>query len=250
MVKKEVKKKKTTSKKKPTSKNKPVKNPPTKKSKIKEEDKKIERILIENFVGLQKVMVNLSVKFEELSNKISKLLEIFEISAKALAEKDLTIEQTARDDSKIIQEIGNLSNQNKVIARGLTLMHEKLSGEPEDSMEKPFQSSFPEEHEYESHYEEEGVRRPFVLVPRKSKTEESNEIPFSENQKYERKHEDRRYPPQKIQEFAHLPFRKPPMQKLPQQTMNSPNQTTPIKDSMEGYQKSIASENQNETPPK
>ncbi len=236
MVKKEVKKKKTTSKKKPISKNKPIKNPPIKKPKIKKEDEKIQRILIENFVGLQKVMVNLSIKFEELSNKISKLLEIFEISAKALAEKDLTIEQTARDDSKIIQEIGNLSEQNKVIARGLTLMHEKLSGEPEASIEAPFQSPFPEKQEYESHYEEEN--KPFVLIPRKNEQRESSE------------HEERRYPPQKTQEFVHLPLRRPPMQRLPQQTMNPSNQTIPIKDSMEGYQKSIASENQNETPPK
>ncbi len=134
MVKKVVKKKKTVSKKKTSKKT--VKKPVLKRTKISRDDTRIERVLIENFVGLQKVMVNLSVNFDNLSTKISKLLELFEISARALAEKDLTVEKTARDDTKILQEMGNLSEQNKVIARGLTLMHNRLSGEPEQPMER------------------------------------------------------------------------------------------------------------------
>ena len=110
---------------------------------ISKDDAKLGRVLIENFVGLQKVMVNLSVKFDDLSNKIAKLLELFEISAKALAEKDLTVEKTARDDTRIIKEIGNLSEQNKVIARGLTLMHNRLSDEPEEPIERQPQMPFP-----------------------------------------------------------------------------------------------------------
>ena len=137
MVKKRVKKKKAVSKKKITHKKRTVKKQVARRSKIPKDDAKLERALIENFIGLQKVMVNLSVKFDDLSNKISQLLELFEISAKALAEKDITIEKTARDDTKIIQEIGNLSEQNKVIARGLTLMHNRLSGESEQSMDRP-----------------------------------------------------------------------------------------------------------------
>ena len=136
MVKKRVKKKKTVSKKKIAHKKRTVRKPVVRRSKIPKDDAKLERALIENFIGLQKVMVNLSVKFDDLSNKISQLLELFEISAKALAEKDITIEKTARDDTKIIQEIGNLSEQNKVIARGLTLMHNRLSGEPEQQRER------------------------------------------------------------------------------------------------------------------
>lgn len=111
--------------------------------KISKDDTKLGKILIENFIGLQKVMVNLSVKFDDLSNKISKLLELFEISAKALAEKDLTVEKTARDDTRILKEMGNLSEQNKIIARGLTLMHNKLSEEPEYPIEKQPQMPFP-----------------------------------------------------------------------------------------------------------
>jgi len=136
MVKKKVKKKKTISKKRIAHKRKTIKKPTIRRPKIPKADAKVERVLIENFVGLQKVMVHLSVKFDDLSEKIAKLLELFEISAKALAEKDLTVEKTARDDTKIIHEIGNLSEQNKVIARGLTLMHNRLSGEAEQPIER------------------------------------------------------------------------------------------------------------------
>ena len=48
----------------------------------------IDKALIENFVLIQRVMVNLSGKIDNLTNQISKLLELFEISAKALAEKN------------------------------------------------------------------------------------------------------------------------------------------------------------------
>lgn len=85
---------------------------------------KIEKVLVENFVSLQKVMTNLSVKFDNLTKQISKLLELFEISAKALAEKDFDLEKGGKD-KKIIEKIDNLLEQNKTIARGLTLMHEK-----------------------------------------------------------------------------------------------------------------------------
>jgi len=143
MIKRVVKEKKTISKKKTTPKKKTVKRPIIRTPKISKDDAKLGRVLIENFVGLQKVMVNLSVKFDDLSNKISKLLELFEISAKALAEKDLTVEKTARDDTQILKEMGNLSEQNKVIARGLTLMHNRLSDEPEEPIERQPQMPFP-----------------------------------------------------------------------------------------------------------
>ncbi len=84
---------------------------------------KIEKVLVENFVSLQKVMTNLSIKFDNLANQISKLLELFEISAKALAEKDFN-QRGTKDDKKVIERLDNLADQNKVIARGLTLLHE------------------------------------------------------------------------------------------------------------------------------
>lgn len=84
------------------------------------EESNTERILIENFVSLQKVMVNQSVKFDNLSNQISRLLDLFEISAKALAKKGVNME----GDKELIGKIDSLLEQNKVLARGVVLMHE------------------------------------------------------------------------------------------------------------------------------
>ena len=89
----------------------------------------VEKKLVENFIALQKVMVNLSIKFDTLSNKISKLLDLFEISAKSLAKKDFKMEKPDRDEQKVIQKLDNLVEQNKIIARGLTLMHDKIGGQ-------------------------------------------------------------------------------------------------------------------------
>ena len=92
-----------------------------------------EKILIENFVSLQKVMTHLSLKFDNLTKQISKLLELFEISAKALAEKDFNLGKGS-EDKKIIEKMDNLLDQNKIIAQGLTLMHEKI---PEQKINYP-----------------------------------------------------------------------------------------------------------------
>lgn len=84
----------------------------------------IEKVLIENFISLQKVMTNLALKFDNLATQISKLLELFEISAKTLAEKDITLDR-GRDERKVIEKLDTLFDQNKIIARGLTLLHER-----------------------------------------------------------------------------------------------------------------------------
>jgi len=80
----------------------------------------VEKALIENFISLQKVMTTMAVKFDSLSNQISKLLELFEISAKGLAEKGYSME-----DRKVAERLDSLLEQNKIIARGIALLHEK-----------------------------------------------------------------------------------------------------------------------------
>ena len=109
---------------------------------------KVDKILIENFVSLQKVMTNLSVKFDDLTGQISKLLNLFEISAKALAEKEFDLGKGNKDDKKILEKIDNLLDQNKTIARGLILVHEKTPAqnlqEPQ-SMQEPLQPLIPKQ---------------------------------------------------------------------------------------------------------
>lgn len=99
----------------------------------------IEKALIENFIGLQKVMLNMSTKFEDLTDQISKLLNLFEVSAKALAEKDHSKEKSSQNEKKIIEKLDNLGEQNKILAKGITLLHEgeeaiEAAAMPEEKM--------------------------------------------------------------------------------------------------------------------
>jgi len=87
-----------------------------------------EKILVENFVSLQKVITNLSIKFDKLTNQISSLLELFEVSAKTLAEKESGSKKSPeenKENKEIIEKMDSLLEQNRTIARGVALMHEK-----------------------------------------------------------------------------------------------------------------------------
>ena len=90
----------------------------------------LEKTLIDNFVNLQRVLTNLAVKFDSLSDQISKLLQLFEISAKSFAEKtsELNVGGSKEKDKDFLNKIDTLLEQNKTIAKGLTLMEEKLRG--------------------------------------------------------------------------------------------------------------------------
>ena len=89
-------------------------------------DLRVEKVLVENFIALQQVMTTLSVKFDNLSNQISKLLELFEISAKSLAEKDFNTERGSANTEKISKQMDSLLEQNKIIARGMTLINDRI----------------------------------------------------------------------------------------------------------------------------
>ncbi|MFH0808166.1 MAG: hypothetical protein V1888_00945 [archaeon] len=88
--------------------------------------KEREELLIENFVGLQHAMTNMSIKFGSLSDNISKLLQIFEESAKNF------VSGGKSDDKEMLEKIDSLLNQNKTIAKGLVLMEGKLRGRSEE----------------------------------------------------------------------------------------------------------------------
>ena len=84
-----------------------------------------EELLIENFVGLQHAMTNMSIKFGGLSDNIAKLLQVFEEAAKGFISGDRV------DDKDMLKKIDSLLDQNKTIAKGLVLMEGKLRGRAE-----------------------------------------------------------------------------------------------------------------------
>ncbi len=99
----------------------------SKTGKVSKDVEKLNAILVENFVNLQKALTNLTVKFDNLADQISKLLQLFEISAKSFAEKLSTGTGTEIEkDREFLEKLNKLLEQNKVIAKGLTLMEEKI----------------------------------------------------------------------------------------------------------------------------
>ena len=102
---------------------------------------RIERALIENFIALQKVMANLSTRFDNLSGQISKLLELFEISAKSLAKKDFDeMDRGNKSEREVMEKLESLEQQAGLIGKGLALMHESNS---ERYPERPPSMSIP-----------------------------------------------------------------------------------------------------------
>lgn len=93
---------------------------------VKKNNDKISSLLIENFINLQKALTNNAEKFEELSKQISKLLQLFEISAKTFVEKVDEKVGNIEKDAEFLNKLNSLVEQNKLIAKGLTLMEESL----------------------------------------------------------------------------------------------------------------------------
>lgn len=82
-----------------------------------------EEMLIENFVGLQRAMINLSMKFENLSDNISKLLNVFEVSARDyMVNKGRTSPEVDKD---LLNRINMLIDQNKNIMGAIRSLEDK-----------------------------------------------------------------------------------------------------------------------------
>lgn len=94
-----------------------------------------EKVLVENFVALQGVMTNVASKLDELTNQVSGLLNIFEESAKTLAQKDFDMP----GNDEVLKKIDKLFEQNKIIAKGLTMLHE---GKPSQLQAPPAPQNF------------------------------------------------------------------------------------------------------------
>jgi hypothetical protein len=96
-----------------------------KKKKISQQE--IDLALIENFVMMQKSLTNLTIKFDTLSDNISKLLTLFEVSARTFIRKqEGMIVPDTKEDKDLLNKIDSLLDQNKTIAKGLTLIEEKI----------------------------------------------------------------------------------------------------------------------------
>ena len=121
-----------------------------------------EKILIENFIAMQKVMTNLALSFDNLSKRISRLLDLFEMSAKTLAEKNYEADKGTKSEREMNEKLSILLDKNKTIAKGVAMLHENNSdGEYEEQKQIPPQSQQqPPQRRPEDNYQKSISSRP------------------------------------------------------------------------------------------
>jgi len=91
---------------------------------IKKSHEEINHILIENFVHLQRVMSEQAQKMDKLTESITNLLQLFEMSARSFMSSPVIAD--VEKDKEFLNKMDALLEQNKTIAKGLTLMEEKF----------------------------------------------------------------------------------------------------------------------------
>ena len=84
----------------------------------------LEEQTISSLVELQKVHLNLAEKFNKLSTQIENLLALFELAARNFAKQPSM--QNTEKDKEFLDKIDKLLDQNKLLAKGLSLMEEKM----------------------------------------------------------------------------------------------------------------------------
>lgn len=104
---------------------------------------KLEVKLIENFVEMQKVQTHLIERFDKLSTQIENLLALFEMSARQLASQPGMI--ATERDKEFLDKVDKLLEQNKVIAKGLTMVEDKIRERVYGVPMKPAQQTPPQQ---------------------------------------------------------------------------------------------------------
>lgn len=84
----------------------------------------LEEQTLQSLVELQKVHINIAEKFDKLSTNIENLLALFELAARNFANQP-NMQNTERD-KEFLDKIDKLLDQNKLLAKGLSLMEEKM----------------------------------------------------------------------------------------------------------------------------
>ena len=100
---------------------------------------RIDNKVVENLIALQKIHLSVAEKFDKLSEQISTLLALFESSARSFATQPHM--QMAEKDREFLDKIDKLLEQNKTIAKGLTLMEQRIR----DKVYGPTQSMPPQQ---------------------------------------------------------------------------------------------------------
>lgn len=146
---------------------------------------KTDDLLMQNFVGLQKVIVDLSLKLNDLTNQVSQLLKLFETSAETIVKQEFKVDRESNQD--LMKKLDLIIEQNKLVARGFTLMHEKpINQEMQQSITNaapvPFQRAQVNREQISiPRQENQGIPIPSTQAPKPTEQRENTvEVPGSE----------------------------------------------------------------------
>lgn len=106
----------------------------------------LQKKLIENIIDLQKANLHMIDKFDKLAREIGQLLNLFEVAARSFAQQPSNL--SSEKDKEFLEKIDRLLDQNKTIAKGLTLMEERIRErvygpphQPQHPQQKPQEKS-------------------------------------------------------------------------------------------------------------
>lgn len=88
-------------------------------------------LLIENFISIQNVLTTLAGNLDKLNSQLGSLLNLFESSAKELAKNEFKMP----NNENVLKKIDELFEQNKTIAKGMTLLYESQNSQKNISQE-------------------------------------------------------------------------------------------------------------------
>ena len=129
------------------------------KSKSSDYNIRIQEKILENLIELQKVHTILAERFDKLSTHLENLLNLFEMTARSFAKTPGN--QVIEKDKEFLEKIDRLLDQNKTLAKGLTLMEERIRervyGSPQAQQRAP--NPYQEEDKSEE-YESSAMNKP------------------------------------------------------------------------------------------
>ncbi len=103
----------------------------------------LEDKILQSLIDLQKVHLDVAEKFDKLSQQITNLLALFEMTARSFASQPQM--QGVEKDKEFLEKIDKLLDQNKLLAKGLTLMEERMRERIYGSQQRPPQRFQPPE---------------------------------------------------------------------------------------------------------
>lgn len=110
-------------------------------TKAKNETSETEKLILQNNVELQKILTDLSFSMMKLSDRIDKLVSLFEQTVKTVSEKEMQEEMNGK---RINDKLDMLVSQNKLLAQGVSMVHEKL---PEQQAAPTMNQEYPAQEE-------------------------------------------------------------------------------------------------------